>query len=691
MQLNEEQIKSVRKSFAAMQGKEDLLSLLNFIKPLLYGADSHPFNIVQLNYHANPRINPRRYAKFEIEKKSGAKRVILAPNKGLKAIQKCLNLILQSVYDVNPAAKGFVPGRSILDNAKVHTNNIYVYNIDLKDFFPSIDQARVWGRLKFAPFNLNERNGRLEIANIIAALCCHNFPVLRLNQENEWENVHKNALPQGAPTSPTITNIVCQQLDFYLTAVAKRFGINYSRYADDITFSSMHNVFQKESAFIKELRRIIQAQNFNVNAEKTRLQKRGYRQEVTGLIVNDKVNVTKKRVKELRMWLYYWEHYGYGVANEWFKKKCIDGKLVKKSNTGLSQMISGNLSYLKMIKGPINEQYIKLKERHEALGNHQKTYQFKAIKIDDKTEFNHRPWDTVKILKLFKYDSGFAFKDLVHKPIDEDDFNYLNVLKRANEEFLQISLSAQGNVNLPEKLTTSVQSLFGLLSNEGLKYFLRTGLHPLNDKVVGAEIQHFKQNYRFGNEKTESSVLSSLILNVALSERRRHHDQNDNVVYAFGPHDTSGLFGKEQIIFTPDLVKFQTRANFFTWVPNVRLVLVLIFDSILKHSNIYGNRDFVASEKKIIIDLKRTFEGEVIKVDLSITDHRSIFIGNISKIMQDLRRDFYPLLNGICDFRVEFSTGDEEAFQCRILPFGDLNKLLENSVSGYKYVFTFYD
>ena len=129
---------------------------------------------------------------------SGAERVILAPAAGLKSIQKCLNLILQTIYVPHPAATGFVPRKSIVDNAKIHSGSLYVYNIDLKDFFPSIDQARVWGRLKHPPFNLNEKNGTLELANIIASLCCEKMDVERLDENKEWQSVARNVLPQGS-------------------------------------------------------------------------------------------------------------------------------------------------------------------------------------------------------------------------------------------------------------------------------------------------------------------------------------------------------------------------------------------------------------------------------------------------------------------------------------------------------------
>jgi RNA-directed DNA polymerase len=192
----------------------------------------------------------------------------------------------------------------------------------------------------------------------------------RKNAVGEWEKVTRNVLPQGAPTSPVLTNIVCQKLDFLLTGVAKRFGLKYSRYADDITFSSMHNVYQPNSDFLKELYRLIANQNFYIKESKTRLQKDGYRKEVTGLLVNENVNVQKRYIKQLRMWLYYWERYGYERASYFFRKQYISDKgHVKDDKSSIAMVMLGKLNYLKMVKGEDNELYLKLKGRFQQLVN----------------------------------------------------------------------------------------------------------------------------------------------------------------------------------------------------------------------------------------------------------------------------------------------------------------------------------
>ncbi len=199
---------------------------------------------------------------------------------------------------------------------------------------------------------------------MIASLCCTEMEVERKNDSGNWEKVKLNVLPQGAPTSPVITNIVCQKLDYLLTGVAKRFGLKYSRYADDITFSSMHNVYKPESEFLRELHRIIENQNFHIKESKTRLQKDGYRKEVTGLLVNEKVNVQQRYIKQLRMWLYYWERYGYERAFDFFLKQYISDKgHVKIRKPDMASVITGKLDYLKMVKGENNDLYLKLNNR----------------------------------------------------------------------------------------------------------------------------------------------------------------------------------------------------------------------------------------------------------------------------------------------------------------------------------------
>lgn len=291
-----------------------------------------------------------------------------------------MNIIIQCVHQPHPAATGFVLEKSIVDNAKVHVGQYFVCNLDLENFFPSVDQSRVWGRLLIEPFNLNNTPERKQIANMIASLVSTNMEVERLINK-KWTKVFTSVLPQGAPTSPTITNAICEKLDKKMAGVAKRFGLNYTRYADDITFSGKHNsheispnnferIFTKNSSFDKEIRKIISLQNFKINELKYRLQKDIFRQEVTGLVVNTKVNVTQRYIKTLRQWLYYWETYGYDKAYGMFAKKYfLDKGHFKKGQPNMAMVISGKLLYLKMVKGDNDGTYLKLKDRFDKLLN----------------------------------------------------------------------------------------------------------------------------------------------------------------------------------------------------------------------------------------------------------------------------------------------------------------------------------
>ncbi|MCB9338990.1 MAG: RNA-directed DNA polymerase [Lewinellaceae bacterium] len=377
MQINQEHIDTIKARFQQMKTKEELLELVNFAKTLVYGEKAKPVPLRTLTYYGNIQVAGSAYKEFSIRKKSGGVRKIHSPVKGLKPIQKALNLILQCVFTPHQAATGFVPEKSIVDNARVHRGMNYVYNIDLKDFFPSVDMNRVKACLRLPPFNVIYTD-EAPLAFLIANLCCTPIEVERKNDKGEWEKKVMNVLPQGAPTSPTVTNIICQRLDRKLTGLARKYGAQYTRYADDITFSSMHNIYEESSEFIKlnegyrnfirDMVKIIEGQRFSINPKKTRLQKSAYRQEVTGLVVNEKVNVRRRYVKQIRRWLYLWERYGYVQAEAIFRNDYrADKGHVKKGEPSLQNVLDGKLLFLKMVKGGGDGTFSKLLERFTKL------------------------------------------------------------------------------------------------------------------------------------------------------------------------------------------------------------------------------------------------------------------------------------------------------------------------------------
>lgn len=341
-----------------LQNKKDLLQLLNdIVKDEVSNERAFTFSMKQLSYYCNPNNVRGRYRHFSIPKKSGGQRHISAPTKGLSHLLYYVNVMFKAIYQPSDYAMGFVEGCSIVDNATRHIGQNYIFNTDLEDFFPSIKQPRIWKRLQLPPFNFNT-----QIANILAGLCCI--------KEKTVEGKYIYVLPQGAPTSPLLSNAICDKLDHRLSGLARRFGLHYSRYADDITFSSMRNVFneKKNDEFLKELKRIIEDQGFRINESKTRLQKLGQRQEVTGLIVSNRVNTSKKYIAEIRNILHIWEKYGYKDVYKRFYPKYKENKgHVKKGEPLLENVLYGKLQYLRMVKGKKDPMYSALQTRYNKL------------------------------------------------------------------------------------------------------------------------------------------------------------------------------------------------------------------------------------------------------------------------------------------------------------------------------------
>ena len=186
-----------------------------------------------IRHMAQARFRSLMYKEFDIPKRSGGTRRITAPTGKLKDIQRCISAIVAPYYRTPECVHGFAEGRSVATNARNHTGRNYVLNIDLKDFFPTITYTRVMKSLQELGFNE-------EVSDIISRLCT-------IPMWDERKEMWRNALPQGSPSSPLLSNIVCSSLDQRLSALAQRYGVTYSRYADDMTFSSDHSVYAKDS------------------------------------------------------------------------------------------------------------------------------------------------------------------------------------------------------------------------------------------------------------------------------------------------------------------------------------------------------------------------------------------------------------------------------------------------------------
>lgn len=238
----------------------------------------------QLSYILYVKDINKLYTSFEIHKKNGGVRKINAPFKELKDIQRKLAEALykhmKKKREKNLISHAFEKNKSIITNAKIHRNKRLVLNIDLEDFFESIHFGRVRGFF-------NKNNNFLlpiEVATVIAQISCY-----------------EGKLPQGAPSSPIISNLICEILDQRLLKIAKKYKLDYTRYADDLTFSTNDKKFlDLQTEFYEKMSKELLRAGFKINEKKKRLQLKDSRQMVTGLVVNKKVNVNRIYYKETR-------------------------------------------------------------------------------------------------------------------------------------------------------------------------------------------------------------------------------------------------------------------------------------------------------------------------------------------------------------------------------------------------------
>ncbi len=248
------------------------------------------------------RIN--HYRTFFMPKKSGGKRKISAPMPRLKNAQEWILRHILDWVKPHPAAHGFVTGRSIATNAKHHVSAGFVINMDLKDFFPSVTYKRIKGLFRGLGYAEN-------IATLLALICSESdVEKIEMDQQTWFLRRGERWLPQGAPTSPAITNILCRRLDARMQAMAAKLGVVYTRYADDMTFSGAEQMAHAIPKLLWRARRIIEAEGFTLHPNKLRIMRKGARQEVTGLVVNEQLSVRRDALKRFRALLFQIEKDG---------------------------------------------------------------------------------------------------------------------------------------------------------------------------------------------------------------------------------------------------------------------------------------------------------------------------------------------------------------------------------------------
>ena len=273
----------------------------------------HFSNLVGIKWECIKKIidaPEKNYYNFEISKKSGGKRVINVPNEPLTLCQRYIKEKILDYIPIHDSANGFASNKSIITNANNHINKEMILNIDLKDFFPSINSKKIFYVFK----NLCGYNNDLSY--------CFTKIVM-----------YNGGLPQGACTSPILSNIVSYKMDVRLSMLARKMGITYSRYADDITFSGEKDKIN--DGLLRIVKEIIESCGYKINNDKIRFQYCKKKQEVTGLIVNNgKVSIPKTYIKKIRQELYFIKKYGItdhkekvNIYNRFYKEH-LKGKIM---------------------------------------------------------------------------------------------------------------------------------------------------------------------------------------------------------------------------------------------------------------------------------------------------------------------------------------------------------------------------
>lgn len=294
------------------------------------------------------------YYFFKIPKKNGTLRDIHSPNANLMKVQNKIKQGLMDNLRPKKCVHAYVKKKDIKSNARKHVRSRFILNVDLKDFFRTITFNRIVGLFKSYPFSFSE-----EISQMLAKLVCF-----------------QSRLPQGAPTSPIISNYICRNFDGQLTKICHELKCYYSRYADDITISTRVRSFpaffgtyddiNREFVLSEVFKRVFISNVFFINNNKIRFQTCFQRQVVTGLTVNKKLNINRLYLKKVRATLHAIEKFGVEKAMySHFEKNRIqiDKNNLQRNVSYFLKRISGKISFVGFVKGKDDDTYIKLVNR----------------------------------------------------------------------------------------------------------------------------------------------------------------------------------------------------------------------------------------------------------------------------------------------------------------------------------------
>lgn len=276
--------------------RDHLCALVGYSQNFVDGATGSPFLF---------------YRKFKIAKRNGGIREIAEPLPSLMEIQRWIYQNVLRRVPVSPAAKAFVPGKTLKDSARFHLGQKFVLRMDIRNFFPSISRRRVFGLFRSLGY-------ASAVSEVMSRLCCLD-----------------DVLPQGGVCSPYISNLIVRRLDSRLLAFCKRKRLRYTRYADD--FSVSGEVFSH--AVVEFIAKVVHEEGFRINDDKTMIMRNGGRQTVVGIVVNERQSAPREFRRKLRQHAYFIQRHG------------LDDHLAKlgENRSGAREHYLGNAAFVLML------------------------------------------------------------------------------------------------------------------------------------------------------------------------------------------------------------------------------------------------------------------------------------------------------------------------------------------------------
>lgn len=287
------------------QLKKGKLPVLKNAEDIAKAMELTTAQISWLSYHRGTATIDH-YHRFKIPKSKGGFRNIAAPKPILRHAQEWILAQILEKIPLHDSAMAFRTGRSIVDNAQAHENGGVIIRLDLKDFFPSIKFNRVKGIFK--SFGYNEG-----VATIFALICTDSARIeATLDNKKYFVALTERYLPQGACTSPSLTNIICKRLDSRLTGLCQKFDFTYTRYADDMVMSHL-NSESDVRPILKSTQKIIAEEGFILHPDKLKIMRPHQRQSVTGIVINNAPNVSRRDLRNFRSFLHHYEKEGAAI------------------------------------------------------------------------------------------------------------------------------------------------------------------------------------------------------------------------------------------------------------------------------------------------------------------------------------------------------------------------------------------